>query len=303
MITSLLQTDFWAAFKEQFGWKTHRSGEFFGLERVLGFGKTLLYFPELPLNDESLKLIAHAKQVRTPPSRILSRFEFLEVWTPERAKVLFQLGLRKSFEDVQPDYRQWILLDKSEEKLLTAMKPKGRYNIKVAERHNLTVHWGTEPEKLAAFAGLYQQTASRTGFSGRDQRYFEQLLAILAKNQVGEIITVSHKDEVIAAAIISFYGGVASYLYGGSGGDRQLMAPYLMHWAAIKRAKEKGCVLYDLLAIAPADQENHVHVGLTRFKTQFGGESVRLLGSWDLVHRPGWYTLYAFAEKRRRRAL
>ncbi|MEK9167147.1 MAG: hypothetical protein AAB613_00155, partial [Patescibacteria group bacterium] len=94
----------------------------------------------------------------------------------------------------------------------------------------------------------------------------------------------------------------------------------------MKRAKHDGCAIYDLLAIAPfqqtaisnqlsadtekpraesrelkASDSSHPHSGLTRFKTQFGGQSVRLLGSWDLVHSGFWYTMYQFVERRRRK--
>ncbi|QQG49734.1 MAG: peptidoglycan bridge formation glycyltransferase FemA/FemB family protein [Candidatus Berkelbacteria bacterium] len=303
MIKSLFQTKPWGEFKEKFGWKAESTSGLIGLERTIGFGKSLLYFPELPLNEQTAGLIDEIKTGKRPTGRIFSRFEFLELWTSERAKQLLETGLVKAFEDVQPDYRQWVVLDKSEAELLKDMRPKGRYNIKVAERHKLKVEWGTEPEKLESFVRLYQGTAKRTGFSGRGDEYFRALVATLNECELGEVVTVSHEGEVLSAAIIAYYGGVASYLYGGSGGDRALMAPYLMHWEAIKRAKKKGCAIYDLLAIAPPGEEKHIHAGLTRFKTQFGGQSVRMLGSWDLVHNRLWYRLYRFAETRRRRAI
>ncbi len=303
MLRSVFQTEAWSRFKERFGWEVKQTGDFYGLERVLGFGKSMLYFPELPLNEESLGFVRHEAKQAVPSNRIFTRFEFLNVWTADNAKRLVELGLTKSFEDVQPDYRQWVLLDKTEDELLKEMKPKGRYNIRVAEKHDLKVAWGLEPEKVEALASLYQETAKRTGFAGRDSAYFVALVEAIRGDRLGEIVTVSRNGEVLAAALVTFYGNVASYLYGGSGGDRSLMAPYLMHWAAIKRAKKEGCQVYDLLAIAPEGKEDHVHAGLTRFKTQFGGQSVRMLGSWDLVHRPVWYTIYRYAQKRRRRAL
>lgn len=303
MIKSVFQTEAWGKFKERFGWRVRQTDGFQGLERTLGFHRTLLYFPELPAGEAAGALIRRLKHERATNRRIFTRFEFLELWSLQRAKELVDLGLIKAFEDVQPDYRQWITLDRSEEQLLREMKPKGRYNIRVAEKHNLKVAWGTDEESVAVLARLYQETAKRTGFAGRDTAYFQALVSALDAANLGEIVTVSHNGEPLSAALITFYGGVASYLYGGSGGDRSLMAPYLMHWAAIRRAKQEGCVLYDLLAIAPPEKEHHVHAGLTRFKTQFGGESVRLLGSWDLVHTPFWYTIYRYAQKRRRRAL
>lgn len=303
MIRSIFQTEAWSQFKQRYGWKSQKLRGFLGMERVIGFGKSMLYFPELPFDEETLALVHDLKRGDAAPGRIFTRFEFLTPWDPESAKKLVDQGLVKSFEDVQPDYRQWVFLDRSEEDLLKEMKPKGRYNIRIAERHNLKVSWGTDEEAVEALVRLYQETAKRTGFAGRGADYFHHLMTVIRSEKLGEIVTVSKDGEVLAVALVTFYGGVASYLYGGSGGDRSLMAPYLMHWAAIKRAKKEGCAIYDLLAIAPPDKERHVHAGLTRFKTQFGGESVRMLGSWDLVQNRFWYTMYRYAQKRRRRAL
>lgn len=266
-------------------------------------GKSLLYFPELPLNSKSLQLIEEVKEARAPNGRIFSRFEFLELWTSEKAKQLIDAGLTKSFEDVQPEFRQWVILDKTDDELLKSMRPKGRYNLKIAQRHKLNVEWRSDEAAAEAFFRLYAGTAKRAGFQGRDAAYFVSLVKILQEEKLGEVLIVKKDDEVLSAAIISFYGGVASYLYGGSGGDRSLMAPYLMHWEAMKRARKEGCAIYDLLAIAPFGKKNHPHAGLTRFKEQFGGESVRLLGCWDLVHNRLWYTIYRLAQKRRRRAI
>ncbi len=309
VIESFLQTESWANFKERFGWKAHRLGRFWLLERTLALGKTLAYLPELPLDEEAIKQI---REFKSPPkNRILTRFEFLVPWTADRAKILLDLGLVKSFEDVQPEYRQWLDLQHSEEKILAQMKPKGRYNVRLAERHNLKTEYGSDSGLVERFFQLYAHTSERADFSGRDLNYFQQLVTMLAKHRAGEVVVISKDDQDLSAMIISYYPGLASYLYGGSGGDRSLMAPYLMHWQAIKRAKERQCKIYDLLAVAPPadtealadkpDQETHRYAQLTRFKTQFGGQTVRLLGSWDLVHKPFWYRIYQIIERRRRR--
>lgn len=249
--------------------------------------------------------LAALKDIKTEsvPGRIFARFEFLDLWTPERAGKLVHAGLIKAFEDVQPEYRQWILLDKSEEELLKEMKPKGRYNINVAKKHNLKVDWGITDNSVKTLFELYRQTSQRADFQGRNLDYFQKLSQVLADNKAGDIVVISKNDQPLSALLLSFYGGVCSYLYGGSGGDRSLMGPYLAHWEAIKEAKKRGLAVYDLLAIAPEGNENHPHAGLTRFKSQFGGQSIRLLGSWDLVHSQFWYGLYRFAERKRRRAI
>jgi len=360
MYQSLLQTDFWAKFKESGGWLVAKYGELYGLTRQLPFGKSLLYFPEIPLNDRfpyafkrifdqepnSLTSDQTNEQIGeikgSVGGRILTRFEFLEPWSNEQATKLVELGLVKAFEDVQPEYRQWLDLNKSENELLEEMKPKGRYNIGVAKKHDLKVVWGINDQSVKVLFELYQQTAQRADFQGRNLGYFQKLAKILVENKAGDIVIVSKDNLPLSALLLSFYDGVCSYLYGGSGvrqpADRSLMAPYLAHWEAIHRAKQEGCVRYDLLAIAPfqptavsnvasarsspkirsqlsaqseepiadsrlliASDSSHPHAGLTRFKTQFGGQSVRLLGSWDLVHSRYWYMIYRFIERRRRK--
>ena len=335
MFQSLLQTSWWAKFKETSGWEAQKFGPLYGLSRKLPFGRSILYFPEIPLDlDHGIPFEGQAiyfsrdDEEKPPKGRIFTRFEFLELWSAEKASELVHAGLTKAFEDVQPEYRQWIMLDKSEDDLLKDMKPKGRYNISVAKKHNLKIEWGISDRSIRVLFRLYSQTAKRADFRGRNLPYFQKLAQTLEDNQAGDIVVVSKDGEPLAALLLSFYGGACSYLYGGSGGERSLMAPYLAHWEAMKRAKKKGVAVYDLLAIAPfqppaishqpsaeveepkaesrkpmADGNLHPHAGLTRFKTQFGGQSVRLLGSWDLVHSTFWYTLYRFVERRRRKTV
>ena len=297
---SLLQTDLWGRFKESFGWRAGRYGGFLGLERSLPFGKSLLYFPEVPFTKALIRT-KRRPSVPQESGRIFVRLDILAPWTPEKARALLNEGWIKAFEEVQPEYRQWVDLTGGEAAMLAAMKPKGRYNIRLAQKHGLKVETGLTADSIQVLFTLYNATAKRTNFSGRSQAYFESLGTILKDNNCGEIILVKKGDRPLAGALLSFYGGVCSYLYGGSSNEhRELMAPYLAHFEAMKLAQKRGCGLYDLLAIAPPGMSGHPYQGLTRFKTQFGGESVRLLGSWDLVHDKFWYTIYRIIESRRR---
>jgi len=297
---SFLQTQQWAKFKETQGWQASQWGDLWGLSRPILGSKRLLYFPEIHF-DNAQELIRQFTSVageggdRETNSVFVVRFELLSLWTKEWAAELMEAGLKKSFESVQPEYRQWIDLTLSEERLLEQMKPKGRYNLALTKRHNLRVERGQEPRLVNDLYRLYRETARRAKFHGRNEAYFAALLEAMGDR--AEIVAVYQKEEPLAAGLFIYYGGIASYLYGGSGGDRSLMAPYLMHWEAMRRGKEKSCQIYDLLAVAPPDQPKHPYIGLSRFKQQFGGETVRLLGSWDLIFQPMWYVLYRLAAK------
>lgn len=300
---SYFQTDAWAAFKQKSGWAAERIDDCLVLTRKIGFGQSMRYLPELPY--EPTKLSYGFKPILGLNNRgiIFTRLEFLEAFSPEKADELEKLGLIKSFEDVQPEWRQWVDLSGSEDEILAAMKPKGRYNIGLAERAGLELVTGGS-ELVADFFKLYAFTANRTDFKGRGPKYFEQLIEALGADT--EILLIKKDERVLAGAIILYYDQIASYLYGGSQsvneGDRSLMAPYLLQWESIKRAKARGCSIYDLLAVAPEGSgEDHPYAGITRFKSRFGGQTVQLLGSYDLVHKRFWYTLYRFAERLRRK--
>lgn len=300
MFKSFFQTDAWGQFKAESGWQAERAEGLLQLSRRLPTGKFLRYYAELPWDETTLAAVKKISEQPVDPKVIFSRFEFLEPYTAPKAVQLIDLNLLKSFEEVQPEYRQWLSLESSEEELLTQMKPKCRYNIGVAERSELAItHGGAELAK--DFYYLYQVTSKRTKFRGRGLAYLERLMALIDEQKIGEIILVKKFDATLAAGIFLYYEGLASYLYGGSSGDRSLMAPYLLHWEAIKAAKKRGCQTYDFLAVAPPDQPHHPYAGLSRFKSQFGGETVQLVGSWDLVHQPTWYRIFKMLEQLRRK--
>lgn len=308
--TSLLQTQAWADFKSRHGWRAHTGGEHFFLERSLPLGQHFIYAPELPLQTSKLKqLAAEATRLGRAQQAFAVRLEFLAEWSESVAHELKQLGFVKSFEEVQPEFRQWIDLRPTLDEILAAMKPKGRYNIRVAERHGVQV---TESDDIDIFYRLAITTAKRDGFTIRSRDYYADLLKTLQQNNLGALyVATLTPDTPLAAAIISFHDNISSYLYGASSSDhRESMAPYLLHWHIMQEAKKRSCTIYDLLAVAPPSDTQHLtpntnklarkYAGITRFKSQFGGQTVHLIGSWDLILKPAVYTAYKLLETIRR---
>jgi lipid II:glycine glycyltransferase (peptidoglycan interpeptide bridge formation enzyme) len=98
----------------------------------------------------------------------------------------------------------------------------------------------------------------------------------------------------VGAIILSFFGGVATYLHGASSDEhRNLMANYFLQWEAIKRAKEKGMKKYDFFGIA-VELNRKKWAGITRFKKGFcpDCEPIIFPGCYDLVLCPGKYFVY-----------
>ena len=212
---------------------------------------------------------------------------------------------------MQPEHTLILDLTKSEDEILAQMKPKGRYNIKVAARNNLTIEKSAAPGKaLDDFYRLYSTTGQRHKITFRAMKYFESLLEILGKSGYAELFTIYLADKSqetrdkrpLASAIILYSDQKAIYLYGASSDQyKNLMAPYQLHFEIIKEAKAKGCTEYDFFGIAPENLPNHPWAGVTRFKKQFGGEERQIAGSYDLIFKPVMYQLFKIAEKIRRK--
>lgn len=145
-------------------------------------------------------------------------------------------------------------LTHSNEELLSDMKQKGRYNIKIAEKNGCIAHHvPSNSENIDIFYRMLQDTTDRDGFSANKKSYYEHLLA--HRKYVAEgLYFVYWQDQVIAAAILIISGSTAVYYYGASTShaeSRRLMAPYLLQWEMIQSSKKAGCSWYDFLGIAP----------------------------------------------------
>lgn len=100
--------------------------------------------------------------------------------------------------------------------------------------------------------------------------------------------------EPVAAIFVFYFAGRAYYVYGMSRDvHREKMPAYLLQWEAMKRARARGCVVYDLWGAPDVFDESDSMWGVYRFKEGLGGKVVRTLGAWDFAPNPFWYKLYS----------
>ncbi len=319
---TLLQSWQWGELKEKFSWKPYRISikndrKWILAAQILCYplplSKSFLYVSEGPVfaenTSESEKfkvleiLIDEIKNITQKEKSIFLRLEpFLEKETDfgEYLKEkLLKLSFIDAFEDLQPQYRLWIDLGKSEDELLAQMKHKGRYNIKIAQKHNVNIIQTNDEKMLDKFYQLYLETAKRDNFSPRPKDYFENLLKLLGKENI-RMYFAMYKNIPISSIWVTQFGKYAVYLYGATSSEyRETMSSYLIQWQAIKDAKKGDKKIYDLAAIAPSN-EKHKWSGLRDFKMKFGGRQVNLMGCADLVYSKFWYNLFKVAERMRR---
>ena len=270
--------------------------------------------------SESLKgfLPKHTLCIRFDPAfdfySISSRDFFVAELKQEAASE--KISIVKTKTDIQPPDTTLIDLTKSEDELLSAMRSKWRYNIRLAQKKGVVVRaYRARTDKadnpsldsdasraLDIFYELYKTTASRDGIAIHAKKYYEDLFALSAAHKDAPLITVyiaSHEGENLASIITLFSKSEAVYLYGASSNaKRNLMPAYLLQWTAICDAKSYGSAVYDFYGMPPSDDKNHPMYGLYLFKTGFGGRIVHRPGSLDFPLSP-LYAPYAFAESAR----
>lgn len=255
----------------------------------------LLYAPRGPVCDptdaETLAAITqgirdlakreHGYLFKTDPDVPLSDVSF--------RKSMSELGYRLlpetwAFERIQPQHLARIdLRGKSEAQILSEMKQKTRYNIRLAERRGTVIRI-CGAEALDAFYEIMRETGRRDGFAVRPKWYFARMLSSLGRH--ARLYMAYYENEPIAGAVAAQYGNQTWYLYGASSArHRDQMPNYLLQWYMIRWALESGCDIYDFRGIS-GGQEADKTMGLWRFKSGFGAELQSLVGEYDLPIRP-----------------
>ena len=213
------------------------------------------------------------------------------------------MGLEKSRHDVQIS-RATIIVDlrPDEDALLASFKPKCRYNIRLAQRHGVTVApVPLDDESIDTMYSLMASTRDRAGFTLRSKEYFSQYWHLHAAAGQGQLFFASLDGEVLAGVFATYLGRKAWYKDGGSTKEHAaVMAPHLLQWEVMRWLRARGVEAYDLVAVPPAAElkPSHPLYGLYRFKSGFSERITEYVGTWDLPIRRSRYAAWnAFAER------
>lgn len=206
----------------------------------------------------------------------------------------------KAHAQYMPQNTLMVDLSLSEEEILKQMKQKGRYNIKVAERHGVKVDLKCIRD-IDIFYKLFHETTERDGFNGHPKEYYKNMLDVLGSRHA-KLWVASIKEKPLAATIVTYYRGSATYYFGASSNqERNVMSPYLLHWEIMRDAKKHGYKTYDLFGVAPdlrgQSDKSHPWATVSEFKLKFGGNRVDYLPARELIFKPFWYALLKMAKK------
>ncbi len=332
----LLQTWEWGALKEKYGWRPVRLALLDGEQIVAGaqilfrrlpwgvgamgyLPKGPLLAPESPLWPEwlaALRQVARAERaffVRLEPEWKAGEAPSIAAPHPQPSAII------QAPATIQVDLRP------SPDAILAQMKPKWRYNIRLAERKGMMVRIGDESD-LGTFYRLSEITSQRDGFPIRTEEYYRTAYRLFNQTNSVALFMAEFEGRAIASIMDFVCGRMALYLYGASSDEeRHRMPNHLLQWRAMLWAKERGCEVYDLWGVPDkgelqipnpaqasqipkwscdveerksqianrksqfATRHSPLPEGLLRFKEGFGGQYIRYAGAFDIVYQPIMY--------------
>lgn len=325
----LLQTWEWGQAKKPFGWQAHfkqwksKEGKALAAAQILEreiklpFIKQslkMLYVPKGPIlldweNEELRKMVIKDLQdfaresgaffikidpdlsvgIGLPGDEAAEEYELAKTFLAELKKGAW----RFSNEQVQMRNTMLIDLQSSEEELLTAMKQKTRYNVRLGGRKGVQVRAASQSDFNTLFS-MYAETALRDNFVIRGKEYYFEVWETFYKAGMLKPLIAEVEGSPVAALMLFIFKEQAWYIYGMSSNlHRDKMPNYILQWEAIRAAKAAGCQIYDLWGAPDEFNDSDPMWGVYRFKKGFAAYEDRRIGAWDFPVNKAIYALYS----------
>lgn len=298
----ILQTAAWGELKADFGWEVLRcaAGETGAqlLFRPLPLGFTIAYIPKGPIGGPKWEQLWPEVDALCRQRRAIALKVEPDLWQEPAEGINREPppGFRPSSHAIQPPRTILVDLREDEEAIQARMKQKTRYNIRLASRKEVVARSSADVE---AFYEMVAVTGERNEFGVHDAAYYRRAYELFHPRGDCELLIAEYQHQPLAAIMVFSHGRRAWYFYGASlDQHRERMPTYRLQWEAMRWARDRGCLTYDLWGIPdeaePVLEENFTRRseglwGVYRFKRGFGGEVRRAQGPWDRVYQPWLY--------------
>jgi lipid II:glycine glycyltransferase (peptidoglycan interpeptide bridge formation enzyme) len=214
---------------------------------------------------------------------IIEKYEYIH-------NILLSKGFRKSPKSLQT-YR--INLNEAEDDIFGRLAKNHRRDIRKAERENVKVNIGDDPNLVDLFYRYYSDMFNYKNLTPMPKDFFVEGLKDLLRTGKCKIFYAEYEETIYNMAIISLFG-TPMYVWGASikSSNKPPMGQ-LLHWEIIKWLKKNNYSSYDLGG-TPGNipQQEHPNYWVWRFKKGFNGDYIESLGCYEYVFNKSLYWLY-----------
>ena len=269
-------------------------------KRSLWMSQFWFFILAISLEEISDTIILNKIKILAEKEKVLfTQIETLDYsWKKEKIyKELFKENIWYYKKFITP-FTAIINLEKTEDEILANMKPKWRYNIKVAIKKEVVVKEVEKTKKnIKEYYNLMKETTSRDNFSGNNLDYY---ITFLKELDNSKLILAYKNWVVISGWIFVFDKELSIYYYWASTSNkkyRNMMAPYLVQWEAIKIAKKMNSSLFDFLWVANPGSKNDPLEWVTSFKRKLTPQIIKVSESYIFVNQKLKYNLFKIIRK------
>jgi len=321
LIKHPLQTWEWGDFQTGEGHKIYRLGVFENEKMVSAYSISFHTIPHTNYSIGTLlrgpkvddEMIKNIRKIALDENAIFVKLE------PDVYQKTFDTNNNPSSLDVDLNFPGLVMspkvafypftylvdLTKSENELLESMHSKTRYNIKIANRHDVKITDNTTDQGFEIYLKLLFETTKRQGFYLHSEKYHHHLWEKLKSTGNVKIMIATYQQEPLAAFMLFICKDKLFYPYGAStDAHREVMAPTLLMWECIKMGRSLKLKSFDMWgSLGPNASETENGYGFHRFKQGYGGQLVQFVGTYDLIINPQLYKLYNLVDQYRWRLL
>ena len=175
-----------------------------------------------------------------------------------------------------------IVLDLSPplEELRAALAGKWRTDLRRGERGDLRVVRSAASADIARLQPMLEGLAAKKHFGlVQDAEFFARAARHALPDEPPPFVAhlAYSGDALVGGQIGAFTGDTAVYLLGAvDAAGREARAAFVLQWAVIEYARERGLTRYDLGGIDP-----HANPDVHRFKARMGGQAIDRPAVWE----------------------
>lgn len=217
-------------------------------------------------------------------------------------QLMRDLGLKKAPMYLSVEFAGVLDLTKSEEEILAGASQGFRRKLRKAAKNDIEIIADTNDDSIREFCRLEKLHAERQKYVAFSSDFLKKQFEAFREGDEILIYTARKDGEVLAQNFMIFYGPEASYHYGVSSelGTKYSAAP-LLHMEAMKEARKRGCIRYNLWGIVEPNETSHRFYGVSEFKRSFGCSELRYTPAHDMILKPIAYQKTRLVESARKK--
>ncbi len=313
-VSHIIQSWEWGEFRKKNGLDLVRLGHFEGNRLTLAYQltfhkvpvlkKTIGYLPKGPM--VSAKMIESIFDLGKRKNAAFIKLEPNVIIGNQKSDVGNQMKkiderLVVAKKALFTKYNFLLDLTQSQDKIMTSMHPKTRYNIGVAQKKGVEVYESTKDSDFEIYLKLYFDTTHRQKYFGHTPAYHKLLWKTLVPAGMARLLIAKYQGKPLVAWMLFIFGDTLYYPYGGSSTEhKDVMASNLVAFEAITLGKKLGLKTFDMWgALGPEASHFDPWYGFHRFKAGYGPKLVEYLGTYDLVITPLLYNSLNVADRLR----